>query len=98
MRPKAELCMETRGRVNSQLQIYGYHNVRVHPDDEHLTSFNTPFGTYRTRVMQQGDCNAPATFMKLMNHIFKDMIGRNIYVYLDDILIFNETKEEHIAT
>ena len=48
--------------------------------------------------MQQGDCNAPATFMKLMNHIFSDMLGRSVYVYLDDILIFNDTKEEHIAT
>ena len=44
------------------------------------------------KVMQQGDYNAPATFMKLMNAIFADMIGRNVYVYLDDILIFDHTK------
>ena len=48
--------------------------------------------------MQQGDCNAPATFMKLMNWVFADMLGRNVYVYLDDILIFDDTKEGHIAT
>ena len=36
--------------------------------------------------------------MKLMNHIFSDMLGRSIYIYLDDILIFNDTKEDHIAT
>ena len=48
--------------------------------------------------MQQGDCNALATFMKLMNHIFSDMLGRSVYVYLDDILIFNDTEEDHIAT
>ena len=46
--------------------------------------------------MRQGDCNAPATFMKLMNWIFQDMLGRSVYVYLDDILIFSKTKEEHI--
>ena len=48
--------------------------------------------------MQQGDCNAPVTFMKLMNHIFSDMLGRSVYVYLDDILILNDIKQEHITT
>ena len=76
----------------------GYNNFRIKTESEKYTSFNTPFGTYRTRVMQQGDCNAPATFMKLMNHIFSDMLGRSVYVYLDDILICNDTKEDHIAT
>ena len=52
----------------------GYHNVRIETDSEKYTSFNTLFGTYRTRVMQQGDCNVPATFMKLINYIFSDML------------------------
>ena len=60
----------------------GYHNVRIEPESEEFTSFYTPFGTFRTRVMQQGDCNAPATFMKLMNWIFAEQIGRDVYVYL----------------
>ena len=47
--------------------------------------------------MQQGDCNAPATFMKLMNWIFGEQIGTDVYVYLDDLLIFSKSKEEHIA-
>ncbi len=76
----------------------GYHNVRIQPEDEKYTSFYTPFGTFRTKVMQQGDCNAPATFMKLMNWIFHDMLGRNVYIYLDDILIFDKTREEHIES
>ena len=76
----------------------GYHNVRIETESEKYTSFNTPFGTYRTRVMQQGDCNAPATFIKLMNHIFSDMLVRSVYVYLYDIPIFNDTKEDHITT
>ena len=76
----------------------GYYNVRIEEDSEEYTSFNTPFGTYRTRVMQQGDCNALATFMKLMNFICADMLGRSVYVYLVEILIFNKTKKDHIAT
>ncbi|HLP34462.1 MAG TPA: reverse transcriptase domain-containing protein [Amoebophilaceae bacterium] len=74
----------------------GYHNVRIIPDHEKYTSFITPFGTYRTRVMQQGDCNAPATFMKVMNHLFRDLLGKTVYVYLDDIFIFSHTYQDHI--
>ena len=48
--------------------------------------------------MQQGDCNAPATLMKLMNWIFAEQIGRDVYVYLHDNLIFSKTKKEHIAS
>ena len=76
----------------------GYHNVRIEPESEKYASFYTTIGIFRTRVMQQGDCNAPATFMKLMQWVFQGMIGKNVYVYLDDILIFTKTKEEHIAT
>ena len=76
----------------------GYHNVRIEPESEEFTSSYTPFRTFRTRVKQQGDCNAPATFMKLMNWIFVEQIGRDVYVYLDDILIFSKPKEEHIAS
>ena len=72
----------------------GYHNVRIIPHDEKYTFFYTPFGTFRTKVIQQGDCNAPATFNKLMNWIFHDMLGRNVYIYLDDILIFDKTRED----
>ena len=75
----------------------GYHNVRIEPSSKEFSSFYiSNMGTYRTRVMQQGDCNAPATFMKLMHSVFADMIGKSIYVYLDDILIFSKIKEEHI--
>ena len=52
-------------------------------------------GTFRCRYMQQGDCNAPATFMKLMNYILRDGIGRFLYVYLDDIFIYSDTYEDH---
>ena len=48
--------------------------------------------------MQQGDCNAPGTFTKLMNWIFAEQIGRDVNVYLDDTLIFSKTNEEHIAS
>ena len=58
--------------------------MRIEPESEEFTPFYTPFGTFLTRVVQQGVCNAPATFMKLMNWIFAEQIGRDVYVYLDD--------------
>ena len=45
--------------------------------------------------MQQGDCNAPATFQQLMTIIFQEYIGRFVHVYLDDIFVFSNSIEEH---
>ena len=46
--------------------------------------------------MQQGDCNAGATYQTLMNHIFASYIGVFVYIYLDDIIIFSDTIEDHV--
>jgi hypothetical protein len=47
-------------------------------------------------VLQQGDCNAPATYQSLMNYLFSDYNGRFMDVYLDDPILYSETLEEHI--
>ena len=62
-----------------------YHNVRMDSESEKYALFYTSIGTFRTRVMQQGDCNAPATFMKLIQWVFQGMMGKNVFVYVDDI-------------
>ena len=48
--------------------------------------------------MPSGLTNAPAPFQRLMNHIFADRLDKDILVYLDDIIIFSESEEEHLAT
>ena len=71
--PDMKLILNTIARhpYRSKIDLTdGYHNVRIAEEDEKYTSFNTPFGTFRTKVMQQGDCNTPATMMQLMHHLF----------------------------
>ena len=72
-----------------------YEQVHIRAEDVDKTAFAMISGTYVSHIMQQGDCNAPATFQRLMTSIFRDVIGRFMHVYLDDIFIFLNTVKEH---
>ena len=73
-----------------------FHLVRIREGDEWKTAFNTPTGHYEYSVTPFGLTNAPAVFQALVNDLLRDMIDKKIFVYLDDVLIFSKSHEEHI--
>lgn len=87
-----------RARFYSKLDLKtGFHQIRINAADVEKTAFKTKYGHFEFLVMPMGLRNAPATFQALMNSIlFRDCIDEFIVVYLDDILIFSESREDHI--
>eukprot|EP00731_Ephydatia_muelleri_P033154 Em0025g110a len=75
----------------------GYWQVEMDPSDKEKTTFVTPFGLHQFRVMPFGLTNAPSTFQRLMGLVLAGLSWSTCLVYLDDIIVFSQTVEEHFT-
>jgi hypothetical protein len=72
-----------------------YHQLKIHATDIPKTAFTTRYGLYEYTIMSFGLTNAPAYFMNLMNKVFMEFLDKFVIVFIDDILIYSKSKEEH---
>ncbi len=75
----------------------GYHQMMMHPDDQEKTAFICEEGLFQFTVLPFGVVNGPASFQRLMEIVLQGLIGKTCYVYLDDIVCYSSTSEQHIT-
>jgi len=103
--PRIDVHMDmAQGSFWSKMDLLkGFYQLPMHPDSVRYTAFNTLLGKYEFLVMPMGLQSAPGAFMRAMNHVFEGLLWdpnlrqtSGVLVYLDDILIFSRTEEEHL--
>ncbi|GBG67272.1 hypothetical protein CBR_g88561 [Chara braunii] len=98
--PRIDNLLERLGGAKyfSKLDLKsGYHQVSIQPNDRYKTAFKTRYGHFEWVVMPFGLTNALTTFQAAMTNEFRAMLDRFVLVYLDDILVYSRTLEDHLG-
>ena len=99
--PRTDEVLNELGKAKwfSKLDLKaGYWQIMLDPEDRHKTAFDTRGGLFEFLVMPFGLTSAPATFQRLMDTVLSDLLWHRVMVYLDDIIGYSETWQEHLAT
>ena len=75
----------------------GYHQIPLALDDQEKTAFVTPVGNYHYKVMPFGLKNAGSTYQRMMTKMFKPQLGKNVEVYIDDMVVKSKFVSEHVT-
>ena len=97
--PHMEEALESvsGARIFSALDLEsGYHQIKISEPDREKTAFITRDGLFEWNRMPFGLINAPYTFQRIMNHVFREMLWTSVIVYMDDILIFSQNEKDHV--
>lgn len=90
------LARISKAKIFTKIDIrQAFHRIRMHPDDEDLTTFRTRYGAYKYKVLPFGLTNGPATFQRYINETLFEYLDDFCSAYIDDILIFSENKKDH---
>ena len=73
----------------------GFHQIPMDPDSQQKTAFSSAYGHYEYKRMPFGLKNAPSTFQRLMDQVLSGLQGLELFVYMDDIVIYASSLEEH---
>ena len=74
----------------------GYHQILLALDDQERTTFVTPIGNYHYKVMPFGLKNADTTYQRMMTRMFESQLGKNIEIYIDDMMVKSKVESEHV--